>query len=163
MTSAGYKSSNRNKRFGNHKTMTSKSEKHLFATVREVESENNRGFQLEIIVDSEASGQVVTDELCLTDVEEITLVTVKLASGTLITATKRGIVELDVRRPRTVFCRAYCIPKIILHLLSCLRLEDHGVTTTFGLGKCRIVDRDENNLVIGTLHKPKVIGCLLGE
>lgn len=89
----------------------------------------------------------MSNTLYLTDLKEITLVTVELANGTSVTAVEEGIAELDIRRTRLVLCRAYYIPEIKLNLLSCTRKNDHGVTTTFGLVKCRIVDRDDTILV----------------
>lgn len=68
--------------------MITKREKRSFSTAREMVSQYNRRFQPEIIVDSGASEHVVSDEIYLTDEEEITPVTVELANGTLATATK---------------------------------------------------------------------------
>lgn len=47
-----------------------------------METQNNRGLQLEIMVDSGASEDIVSDELYLTDVKEFTPVTVGWANGT---------------------------------------------------------------------------------
>lgn len=63
-----------------------------------MESEKNQGFQPEITIESRASEQVVSDELYLTYMEEITPVTVEMANGLFGTATDRGIAELEVKR-----------------------------------------------------------------
>lgn len=72
-----------------------------------------------IIVDSVANEYVVCDERILTAMEEIAPVTVELANETSVTAKQRSIAELEVRGPRTVFCRVYCIQETKLNILSC--------------------------------------------
>lgn len=161
--STGHKSSNRNERFGSREMIITKREERTSGTVRENVSRNNQEFQQKIIVDSGGSEQVVSDKLYLTDVKEIHPVTVELANGTSVSATKRGIAELEISGRSTVPCRAYSIPGIKLNLLSCSRMEYHSMSTTFGLCKCRIVDRDGNILVLGTLYKRKRDGLFDGR
>lgn len=103
-------SSDRNERFSNHKMMITKREKRSFPMVREKESQSIQGFYPKIIVNSRASEHVVSDKLYLTDVEEITPVTVELANRTSVPIKKRKIAELDIRGWSTVLFRAYCIP-----------------------------------------------------
>lgn len=82
---------------GDQKFGIARKEKRSFATVREMESENNNhGFHPNVVVDSGASEHVVSDELYLTDVEENTPVTVEWANGSIsVTTTKRRNAELD--------------------------------------------------------------------
>lgn len=47
------------------------------------------------------------DENFLADVEKATPATVELPNEMSVTARKRGIAVLEVREPKTAFCRAY--------------------------------------------------------
>lgn len=106
-----------------------------------MKSENNRVGQPEIVVNSGVSEHLASDELYLTDIWAVTPVTVELANSTSLTATRKRIAEQDVKKLRKMFCRAECISEIKLNLPSSSRIENHGVTTTLGLGKCKTVDR----------------------
>lgn len=64
-----------------------KNEKRSSATLREKESQKDRGFQAEKTVDRGASKHVASDKLYLTDVEETTPFAMQLANRTSITAT----------------------------------------------------------------------------
>lgn len=110
--STRYERSKRNKRFGNRRLTITMREKHSFATLREIQWKNSLGFRADISVDSGASEHVVSDESYWTKVEKVTFVTVELVDGILFNATKRGIAEYDVKGPKTVFYRAYCIRKL---------------------------------------------------
>lgn len=107
--STGYKYSSRNDRFDNRKMMITRREKPSSATVREIEPQNNQVFQPKITFYSGTNEHVASDELYLTKEEEFTPVTMGLTNSTLLTDTKQGIAELDIRGSSTVFCRAYCI------------------------------------------------------
>lgn len=75
------------------------------------------GYQSEIVIDSRASEHAVKSTAYLTDLEEATLVTVKLINGTLVTATKLDITKTKTRKLLFMLCKVYFMPEIKLTLL----------------------------------------------
>lgn len=113
--------------------------------------------------DSGTSEHVVMDSGYLSDVRRIVPVDIKLANRTTMTATKVGIAKICVSGKIILKCNANIMLEIKLNLLPCTCLEDYGITFMFRLEMCRLLDRENGDRVIRTLHKRQHDGLFSGR
>lgn len=109
----------------------------------------NNDRETDIIIDSGASEHVVNKMDYLTDVKEVSPITVELVNGTGLTASKQGIVQVRLTEKRPITCKAYYTEFINLNLLSCSCLEDNEVTRIFASEKSKLNEMFDRNDVLG--------------
>lgn len=78
-------------------------------------------------MDCKASEHVVSGRSYLKNIQQISPITVELADVTSITTTLKGKVEVNTDISGVKITNAYYIPALKINILSCKRLDEHGV------------------------------------
>lgn len=82
----------------------------------------------------------------------------ELANGTTVTAHRLGYIHIHIAAIKLSLGRAYFIPDIKLHLLSCSRLDDRRVKTIIVGRKKFLRDGDNRNSILGVIERRKIDG-----
>lgn len=103
---------------------------------------------MDIIIDSGASEHVVTGEEYLFDVKQMPKITVEPPNGKSVVLSFERIVKVDVGKEHPIFYKVYFIFCNKLSLISCSRMDEHGITSIFAQEMCTLWDRGEKDKLI---------------
>lgn len=128
-------------------------------TVKNVKSHSGVGrLSNEMMIDSGASEHVVNDVRFFETIEPIQGIQVELANDTVVTATGKGTVPVDVSGSRIPLTNVHYIPDLKMNLLSCTRLDGDGITSVISRNRCKLFDRENKNSLLGSIPKRKSDG-----
>lgn len=107
----------------------------------------------EITLDGRASENVVNKMKYFRTPHELRKMELCLASGTVVRASQRGKIEVELQRVTSVMSHVLYVPTVQSMFMSCSRLNENkqGITTMIANLKGIIIDKHNKEKVLGTL------------
>lgn len=101
---------------------------------------------VDIVVHSGVSEHVLSDRSYLADTQQVSPITVELASGTSIIITLKRKKELNTGIRRVKIANAYNIRTMKMNISSCWRLHERVVITKIERRMCTLLDRTDGKM-----------------
>lgn len=106
----------------------------------------------QIIVDSEASENVVKDMAYFSGIETVPPMTILLANESTDRTTCRGVIRIDVEVKQLLKCKTYYNPTLKMNMHSCSRQDEFDITTKFEKNGCFLYDRKQGGKPVGSME-----------
>ena len=124
--------------------------------INEITTAKERMFNSDcgIIVDSGASEHVVGDKNFLSEIKAAEEINVEMADRSVVSS--RLKVKICVQLYEGIILKVrkvYLVPRSKINLLSCTCLDEKGITALFSYGRCKFLDRDAGNSIIGYANR----------
>ena len=126
----------------------------------------------DIIADSGASEHLVNDLQYFENIESTERITIELADGNTATTNRHGTVRValyespgDQERSAKILklLKFYYLPQLDMNLMSCTRLDQSNITTSFAQESCILYDRNNGCSVLGCARKKAADGLFTAK
>lgn len=111
------------------------------------------------VLDSGASEHICNEKSVFSSMCRINQVKINLADDTTIEADEAGVVDIyleqadnmeeDIPYNTLSLQHVLYVPSSSMSILSCAKLDEHDITTTFAHGVCAMTDRSDDNMLLG--------------
>lgn len=98
-----------------------------------------------VTLDRGAMEHAANDLRYFKSLERIPDIKLELADGRQTFANHKNIVHINPHGQRIILKETYYTPTLLLNLLSCSRMDKHGINTVFANNTCTLLNRDDTS------------------
>lgn len=124
-------------------------EEHTNARVDQITSHDHRD---EFMIDSHSSEHVINDVRLFQDWHSIPEIEIKLADGGKLLTTEKNV-AVQARITEMALRNVLYISALHLGLISCSRMDEKSITTSFAKDCCSLFGCDENNYLCSFIQR----------
>lgn len=89
---------------------------------------------------------MISKETYLKETKKVAPITVELENETSSTSTLNGKIHVDSGMMRVLITNVYYILVMKMKIISCIRLDERGVSTEIKQGACMSLDKGNNTI-----------------